>query len=252
MIYLKTDEEIEKIRKSGTLAANTLRIIEPYIKPGITTLELNQICHNYIVEHGAIPAPLNYRGFPKSICTSINEVICHGIPSAREKLKEGDIINIDVTTILDGYFGDCSKTFFVGQCSSRAHDLVETTKRCMYLGIDAVKVGGHLGDIGEAIQTYARSKSYSVVIDFVGHGIGTHFHEDPQVFHVGIRGRGEKLVPGMVFTIEPMINEGTHKMKVLSNGWTAVTRDKKLSAQFEHTIGIKSDGSVCILTEPDI
>ncbi len=252
MIILKSDEEIDAMKASCTLAARTLKYIEPHVKPGISTLELNNLCHEFILEHGAIPAPLNYKGFPKSICTSVNEVICHGIPNAKQKLKEGDIINIDVTTIVDGYHGDTSKTFFVGEkISSKARSLVETARRCLDQGISSVSSGGRVGDIGEAIQKYAEANGFSVVKEFVGHGIGKIFHEDPQIPHYGKSGQGIRLVPGMVFTIEPMINEGHWRAKVLKDGWTAITIDGGLSAQFEHTIAIRSDGTIEILTVCD-
>lgn len=250
MVVLKSDKEIEEMRKSCQLAARVLVMIEDFIKPGISTLELNDICHRFITEKGAIPAPLNYRGFPKSICTSINDVVCHGIPSANAKLKEGDIINVDITTILDGYHGDTSKTFFVGEVSPRAKQLVEVTRQCLELGIAAVRPGARVGDIGAAIQEHAKKHGYDVVREFVGHGIGKEFHEDPQIFHYGEKGKGVRLESGMVFTIEPMINEGHWKTKVRSDGWTAVTVDGKLSAQFEHTIAIRSTGAVEILTLP--
>ncbi|MES2745227.1 MAG: type I methionyl aminopeptidase [Bdellovibrionota bacterium] len=248
MIYLKTDAEIDQMRPAGELAGELLDMIEEYVKPGVTTLELNDIVHNYTVKKGAVCAPLNYRGFPKSMCTSINDVVCHGIPSSKAKLKEGDIINIDVTPILGGYHGDTSRTYFVGQVSEKAKKLVQITKECLDRGIAEVKEGARVGDIGHAIQSYAEAQGYSVVRDFVGHGIGKVFHEDPQIFHYGEKGRGQRLERGMVFTIEPMINEGNYRTKVLKDGWTALTLDGSLSAQFEHTIAIRSDWSVEILT----
>ncbi|RZA20988.1 MAG: type I methionyl aminopeptidase [Proteobacteria bacterium] len=248
VIYLKTDAEIDQMRPAGELAGELLDMIEEYVKPGVTTLELNDIVHNYTVKKGAVCAPLNYRGFPKSMCTSINDVVCHGIPSSKAKLKEGDIINIDVTPILGGYHGDTSRTYFVGQVSEKAKKLVQITKECLDRGIAEVKEGARVGDIGHAIQSYAEAQGYSVVRDFVGHGIGKVFHEDPQIFHYGEKGRGQRLERGMVFTIEPMINEGTYRTKVLKDGWTALTLDGSLSAQFEHTIAIRSDWSVEILT----
>lgn len=251
MIIYKSEEEIDLIKKSSQLAASTLNMIEDFVKPGVSTLELNEICHNYIIKNKAIPAPLNYRGFPKSICTSINDVVCHGIPSKKEKLKEGDIINIDVTTILNGYHGDTSRTYLVGNVSQRAYKLVKTTKECLDLGIMAVKPGGHIGDIGEAIQTHAEKNGYSVVREFIGHGLGKNFHEEPQVLHYGVKGQGIELKPGMVFTIEPMINEGAWQTKTRKDGWRAVTIDGKLSAQFEHTIAIRANGAVEILTISD-
>lgn len=251
MIVLKSDLEIDMMRVSGRLAANVLVMIEKHVKPGITTLELNDICHDFITSAGAIAAPLNYKGFPKSICTSVNEVVCHGIPNASQVLKDGDIINIDITTIVDGFHGDTSKTFLVGNgVSPAAKKLVKTTEECMYKGIDVVRPGARLGDIGHAIQVCAESHGYSVVRDFVGHGIGRVFHEDPQIAHYGEAGKGTRLEPGMTFTIEPMINAGDWRLKVLKDKWTAVTLDRSLSAQFEHTIAIRSDGRVEILTVP--
>jgi len=250
MVILKSDKEIEAMKKSCRLAAQVLVMIEDHIKPGISTLELNDICHKYILEHDAIPAPLNYRGFPKSVCTSVNDVVCHGIPNGNAKLKDGDIINVDVTTIVDGYHGDTSKTFFVGDVSKDARQLVDVTKQCLDLGISAVSIGARVGDIGFAIESHAKKFGYSVVREFVGHGIGKIFHEDPQIFHYGEKGKGVRLEAGMVFTIEPMINQGHWKTKVRSDGWTAVTVDGKLSAQFEHTLAIKSTGEVEILTLP--
>jgi methionyl aminopeptidase len=250
LIVLKSDSEIDAMRPSGKLAAQTLVMIEPYVQPGITTLELNDICHKFIVQNGAIPAPLNYKGFPKSVCTSVNDIVCHGIPTSKIKLKEGDIINIDVTTIIDGYHGDTSKTFLVGKVSEKAKRLVQVTEESMNRGIEAVKAGGRVGDIGYAIQEHAEKNGFSVVRDFVGHGIGKTFHEDPQIFHYGEKGRGLRLQEGMVFTIEPMINEGHWKTKVRKDGWTATTIDGSWSAQFEHTIAIRGDGSVEILTLP--
>lgn len=237
------------MKASCKLAAQVLTMIEPHVKPGITTLELNDICHDFILSHGAIPAPLNYKGFPKSICTSINEVVCHGIPSSKVKLKDGDIINIDITTIVDGYHGDTSRTFFVGtSVPEKAKRLVKVTKECLDLGISAVSPGARVGDIGAAIQAHAEKHGYSVVREFVGHGIGKQFHEEPQIMHYGQKGTGTRLESGMVFTIEPMINEGHWRTKVKKDGWTAVTVDGTLSAQFEHTLAIRSDGSVEILT----
>ena len=237
------------MKAACVLASQTLDMIEEHVKPGITTQELNEICHDFTIEHGAIPAPLDYHGFPKSICTSVNEVVCHGIPNSKQKLKDGDIINIDVTPIVDGYHGDTSRTYFVGNVSDEAKRLVKTTKECLDLGIAAVKPGARIGDIGAAIQGHAEKQGYSVVRDFVGHGIGKNFHEDPQVQHFGVHGRGIRLSKGLVFTIEPMINLGSYRTKVLSDGWTAVTVDGKLSAQFEHTIAIRNNGDVEILTK---
>ena len=230
------------------LAAKTLEMVEEYIKPGMTTLELNDICHEFTTKHGAISAPLNYKGFPKSICTSINDVVCHGIPSSKTKLREGDIINVDVTPILNGFHGDTSRTFFVGKTSEKRRKLVKVAEECLHLGIEAVSVSGRLGDVGAAIQAHAEKQKYSVVREFVGHGIGKNFHEDPQVSHFGKAGTGKRFEPGMVFTIEPMINEGHWKTKVKKDKWTAVTIDGGDSAQFEHTLAIRSDGTVEVLT----
>lgn len=251
MIVLKSPQEIEILRRAGKLAAQTLVMIEKFVKPGVTTLELNDICHDFILSAGAIPAPLNYKGFPKSICTSVNEVVCHGIPTNKQVLKDGDIINIDVTTIVEGFHGDTSRTFMVGNSvSAAARKLVSTTEKCLMRGIEAVKAGGRVGDIGNAIQKLAEAEGYTVVRDFVGHGIGRVFHEDPQIMHYGETGKGVRLEPGMTFTIEPMINAGDWRIKVLRDGWTAVTLDRSLSAQFEHTIAIHESGEVEILTLP--
>ncbi|MDY7021063.1 MAG: type I methionyl aminopeptidase [Cyanobacteriota bacterium] len=249
-IVLLSSREIEKMRQAGRLAAQLLNHLEPMVKPGVSTLELNDEAERWTQAHGARSAPLGYHGFPKSICTSINNVICHGIPDAKQILREGDIINVDVTPILDGYHGDTSKTFFVGTPSPIAKELVEVTYESMMRGIEAVKPGAKVGDIGAAIQDYAESHGFSVVRDFVGHGVNTTFHTAPQIPHYGKAGKGKKLRPGMVFTIEPMINEGTWEAKVLGDGWTAITIDGKLSAQFEHTVAVTQSG-VDILTLPD-
>lgn len=230
------------MRATCHLAKSTLEYIEPFVKPGVSTEELNKLCHDYILEHGAYPSPLNYHGFPKSICTSLNEVICHGIPSKKDILKDGDILNIDVTTYLNKFHGDTNKTFLVGNVSDETKKLVDVTYQCMMAGIEQVKPGGHIGDIGAAIQEIAHDHGYSVVEDYCGHGIGREFHEDPQVVHVGKRGTGPEIKPGMTFTIEPMINLGTKKCKLLKDGWTVLTQDKKLSAQFEHTILVTDNG----------
>ncbi|MDD5036790.1 MAG: type I methionyl aminopeptidase [Methylococcaceae bacterium] len=241
-IIIKSPTEIEKMRMAGRLAAEVLEMIEPHVRPGVTTDELDRICHDFIVDvQSAIPAPLNYRGFPKSICTSLNHVVCHGIPGPK-KLKNGDIVNIDITVIKDGYHGDTSKMFFVGEAQIRAKRLVKITRECLYLGIQQVRPGTRLGDIGHAIQRHAESQGYSVVQEFCGHGIGRGFHEDPQVLHYGKPGTGETLRAGMIFTIEPMINLGKRNVKILSDGWTAVTKDHSLSAQWEHTILVTADG----------
>jgi methionyl aminopeptidase len=248
LIILKSDAEIDQMKPAGRLSAKVLNWIEGYIKPGVTTLELDDLCETFIRDHGAIAAPLNYRGFPKSICTSVNNVVCHGIPSPKVRLKSGDIINVDITVIVDGYHGDTSRTFIVGEADEGAKRLVKVTAECTSLGIAAVRAGGRIGDIGAAIQAHAESHGYSVVREYVGHGIGRTFHEDPQIMHYGIKGQGLRLEPGMVFTIEPMINQGHWKTKTLADKWTSVTVDNLLSAQFEHTIAIRSNGVVEILT----
>ena len=249
-IVILSQREIEKMRRAGSLAAKLLQHLEPLVKPGVSTLQLNDEAERWTQKHGAKSAPLGYKGYPKSICTSVNEVICHGIPNAKQILKDGDIINIDVTPIVEGYHGDTSKTFLVGNPSPKAQKLVEVTQECLRLGIAEEKPGAKIGDIGAAIQEYAESFGFSVVRDFVGHGISNIFHTAPDVPHYGIRGRGKKLRAGMVFTIEPMINEGTHEAEMLNDGWTAVTSDRLLSAQFEHTIAVTEDG-VEILTLPE-
>ncbi len=241
-IIIKTAVEIEKMRVAGKLAAEVLEMIEPYVVPGVTTDELDKLCHDYIVDiQQAIPAPLNYHGFPKSICTSINHTVCHGIPGDK-KLKSGDIINIDITVIKDDYHGDTSKMFCVGEVSPHAKRLIKITQEAMFLGIKQVKAGATLGDIGHAIQQHAESNRYSVVRDFCGHGIGKKFHEEPQVLHYGKAGTGLTLEAGMIITIEPMINLGKHHVKVLADGWTAITKDRSLSAQFEHTLLVTENG----------
>jgi len=241
-VSIKTADEIDKMRVAGRLAAEVLEMIGPQVQSGVKTDELDQICHNYIVnEQKAIPAPLNYRGFPKSICTSINHVVCHGIPGDK-KLKNGDIINIDITVIKDGYHGDTSKMFFIGEPSIRAKRLVELTYNCMKKGIEMVKPGVCLGDIGYGIQSLAESNHCSVVREYCGHGIGKEFHEDPQILHYGKQNTGMKLETGMTFTIEPMINLGKRQVKLLSDEWTVVTKDRSLSAQWEHTILVTDSG----------
>lgn len=241
-ITLKTADEIAKMRIAGQLAGEVLEMIDPHVKAGVTTEELDRICHDYIVNNQqAIPAPLNYRGFPKSICTSINHVVCHGIPSAK-KLKDGDIINIDVTVIKDGYHGDTSKMFIIGTPSVLADRLINITHACMWAGIDQVKPGALLGDIGHAIANHAHQHRFSVVQEFCGHGIGKVFHEPPNILHYGKVGTGMALQAGMTFTIEPMINAGKRHVKVLSDNWTAVTKDHSLSAQWEHTILVTDSG----------
>jgi methionyl aminopeptidase len=241
-ITIKTSEEIEKMRTAGRLAAEVLEMIEPYVKQNVTTDELNQICHDYIVNvQKAIPAPLNYHGFPKSICTSVNHQVCHGIPGTRI-LKDGDIVNIDITVIKDDYHGDTSKMFVVGKPSILANRLIRVTQECLYLGIQAVKPGAHFGDIGAAIQAHAEKNRFSVVREYCGHGIGKIFHEPPNVLHYGQVGSGEEIQPGMIFTIEPMINAGKRNVKLLPDGWTVVTKDHNLSAQWEHTILVTETG----------
>lgn len=241
-ITIKTPEEIEKMRVAGRLAAEVLEMIGTYVRPGITTDELNQICHDYIVNvQNAIPAPLNYNGFPKSICTSVNHQVCHGIPGPRV-LKDGDIVNVDITVLKDEYHGDTSKMFFIGKPSILAERLVKTTLECMYLGIQQVKPGNHFGDIGAAIQQHAEKSRFSVVREYCGHGIGKIFHEPPNVLHYGQAGSGEELRPGMIFTIEPMINAGKRFVKLLPDAWTVVTKDHSLSAQWEHTVLVTDTG----------
>ena len=240
-IKLHSAEALPGMRAAGLLAAQTLDHIAGYVKPGVTTEDLNEICHTFITDRGAVPAPLNYKGFPKSVCTSVNHVICHGIPGPK-KLKDGDTLNIDVTVILDGWYGDTSRMFFVGKPKILAKRLCDVTFQAMWKGIEAVKPGARLGDIGHAIQTFAESHRFSVVRDFCGHGIGRVFHDEPSVMHFGKAGTGPELKPGMFFTIEPMINAGRADSKILADGWTAVTRDKSLSMQFEHTMAVTEDG----------
>jgi len=241
-IIIKNESEIQKMRVAGKLAAEVLEMIEPHIIPGVTTNELNTLCHDYMVnEQKVIPAPLNYRGFPKSICTSVNQTICHGIPNEK-RLKKGDIVNIDITVIKDDYHGDTSKMFCVGDVSQFAKRLIKITRESMFLGIDQVKPGATLGDIGQAIQKHAESNRYSIVREFCGHGVGKDFHEEPHVMHFGKAGEGDVLEAGMIFTIEPMLNIGKRHMKVLKDGWTAVTKDRTLSAQWEHTILVTPTG----------
>ena len=241
-IVLKSKDEIEQMRVAGQLAAEVLRMIGPHVGPGVTTGELDEICHRYITEtQDAIPAPLNYRGFPRSICTSVNNVICHGIPGDK-CLKDGDIVNIDITVIKNGWHGDTSKMFLVGSPTVKGKRISEIAYRSMVTGIEMVRPGVRLGDIGHAIQRYAEGQGGSVVREYCGHGIGKGFHEDPQVLHYGRPDTGEILVPGMVFTIEPMINLGRRETRLLPDGWTVVTRDRSLSAQWEHTIAVTEDG----------
>ena len=242
-IEIKDRDAIEKMRAVGALAAAQLEMIEQYVKPGVTTGELDRICHEYTVHRQkAIPAPLNYRGFPRSICTSVNHVVCHGIPSEDKVLKNGDIVNIDVTLLKDEYHGDTSRTFIVGEAGVLARRLTKVCQECLYLGIRAVRPGAYLGDIGHAIQTWAEKHRFSVVREYCGHGIGRIFHDEPQVLHYGKKGVGPVLKPGMTFTIEPMLNAGKAAVKLLPDGWTVVTRDRKLTAQWEHTILVTETG----------
>ncbi len=241
--YVIHDEAgFEGMRRAGRLAAETLDMITPEVKPGVTTEDLNQLCHDFIVGHDAVPAPLGYRGFPKSICTSVNHVVCHGIPSPDKRLEDGDTLNIDVTVIVDGWHGDTSRMFYVGEPKIKARRLAEVTYESMMRGIEVVKPGATLGDIGHAIQSFAEKQRFSVVRDFCGHGLGQVFHDAPSVLHYGRPGDGIALREGMFFTIEPMINVGRPEVKILQDDWTAVTRDMKLSAQFEHSIGVTATG----------
>lgn len=248
MVQIKTAADIEAMKPACRHAADTLVMIEPYIQPGITTDEINDLVHDFTIKAGAIPAPLNYHGFPKSVCTSVNHVVCHGIPG-NKTLNDGDIINVDVTSIINGWHGDNSKTFFVGTPKIRAKKVVEVARQALEIGIEMVRPGATLGDIGHAIQSYVEGEKCSVVREYCGHGIGRGFHEDPQVLHYGRKGEGLVLKPGMVFTIEPMVNIGRAAVKLLSDNWTVVTRDKSLSAQFEHTMVVTKTG-VEILTVP--
>lgn len=241
-VSIKTAAEIDKMRTAGRLAAQVLEMIGPQVQAGITTAELDAICHQFIVDvQGAVPAPLNYRGFPRSICTSVNNQVCHGIPG-NKRLKKGDIVNVDVTVIKDGYHGDTSKMFMVGEPSVLARRLVQVTREALLIGIAQVRPGATLGDIGHAIQTFAEAQRFSVVREYCGHGIGREFHEEPQVLHYGSPGDGLILRPGMCFTIEPMINAGKRFVKLLPDGWTVVTKDRSLSAQWEHTILVTENG----------
>ena len=240
---------LEKMQAAGKLAGEVLTFIEPHVVPGITTDELNTLCHNFIVDHNAIPAPLNYNGFPKSICTSVNEVVCHGIPGPY-KLKSGDIINIDVTVILDGFYGDTSKTFLVGQCTNFAKELVDVAREALEVGIKAVRPYGYFGEIGAAIEKFVKPTGFSIVRDYGGHGIGTFFHGDPFVAHYDTKEQGPKILPGSFFTIEPMINAGKYKCKTLKDNWTVVTSDHSLSAQFEHTVAITQSETIITTSVP--
>ncbi len=242
MISLKSQREIESMRQTCRLAAQTLDYLGKQLRVGMSTDEINTLCHNYIIEHGAIPSPLNYHGFPKSVCTSLNEVICHGIPSERSIIKDGDILNIDVTTYLNNFHGDTNRTFLIGKVDPKLQDFVDKVHQCMMIGIEQISPGARLGDIGAAIEKLAHSFGYSVVEEYCGHGIGREFHEDPQILHYGRKGTGMELLPGMTFTVEPMINMGKRHCRVLDDDWTVVTKDGSLSAQFEHTILVTSDG----------
>ena len=249
-VTIKTPEEVEKMRIAGRLAAEVLHMIRPHVQPGVTTDELDRICHDYIVNvQQAIPAPLNYKGFPRSICTSVNHQVCHGIPGDK-KLKKGDIVNIDITVIKDGYHGDTSKMFYIGEPSIQAKRLVQITHECMLKGIAMVRPGTRLGDIGHAIQQHAEAHGFSVVREYCGHGIGREFHEDPQVLHYGQPGTGMQLATGMTFTIEPMINAGKREVKLLPDNWTVVTRDHSLSAQWEHTVLVTQTGHEILTIAP--
>jgi methionyl aminopeptidase len=249
-IQLHGPEGYAGMRKAGRLAAEVLDYITPYVERGISTGELDRLCHGFTEDHGAISAPLNYRGFPKSICTSVNHVVCHGIPDDAKKLTSGDIVNIDITVILDGWFGDTSRMFGIGKVPRKAERLIDITYEAMMRGIAVVRPGATLGDIGHAIQSYAEGERCSVVRDFCGHGIGRVFHDAPSVLHYGRAGEGLALREGMFFTIEPMINLGRLDVKVLADGWTAVTKDRSLSAQFEHSVAVTADGYEIFTTSP--
>jgi methionyl aminopeptidase len=248
-IIIHAPEDFLGMRAAGALAAETLDMIAPHVRPGVTTGALDTLCHDFIVARNAIPAPLNYRGFPKSVCISINHVVCHGIPGDK-KLLDGDILNIDVTVILDGWHGDTSRMYVAGTPSTRSKNLLDVTYKAMMKGVDAVKPGATLGDIGHAIQVYVEANRFSVVRDFCGHGIGRTFHAAPNVLHFGRKGEGPVLRPGMFFTIEPMVNAGRPEVKVPDDGWTAVTRDRSLSAQFEHMVGVTEEGCEIFTLSP--
>ncbi|WP_064638113.1 type I methionyl aminopeptidase [Moraxella catarrhalis] len=250
-IPILDDVAIDKMKTAGKLAADVLVMLDEHIKAGISTGVLDDIAHQYILDHGAIPAPLNYNGFPKSICTSINHVVCHGIPDHERLLKEGDIINIDITVIKDGYYGDTSKMWIVGQGSVMAQRLCRVAQKALYAGMKVVKNGAHLGDIGAAIQAVVEPERFSIVREFCGHGIGQTFHAEPQVLHYGKAGTGIELKTGMAFTIEPMINQGVWQTKIMKDGWTAITKDRKLSAQWEHTLIVTDNGCLVTTARPD-
>ena len=242
-VTIKTPAQQDQMRTAGRLAAEVLDMIGPYVVPGVTTDELNARCHEYIVNvQKAVPAPLNYRGFPKSICTSVNHVVCHGIPSPDKRLKQGDIVNVDVTVIKDGWHGDTSRMFAVGKIAPAAQRLIEVTHEAMWIGIRQVRPGAHLGDIGAAIQGFVEPQHLSIVREYCGHGIGQIFHEDPQVLHYGERGQGLQLQAGMTFTVEPMVNAGKRHVRLLPDGWTVITKDHSLSAQWEHTVLVTDTG----------
>ena len=250
-VSIKQPEQIAKMREAGRLAAEVLAMITPFVKPGVTTEELDQICHEHIVSvQKAIPANIGYRGYPKTLCTSVNHVICHGIPSASKVLKSGDILNIDVTVIKDGWHGDTSRMYYVGEPSVAARRLVETTREALWRGIRAVRPGATLGDIGHAIQSYVEAERFSVVREYCGHGIGQVYHDEPQILHYGEPGDGMVLREGMTFTIEPMVNAGKRFTRVLPDGWTVVTKDKSLSAQWEHTIAVTKTGAEILTRIP--
>ena len=238
------------MRKAGRVAAELLDYITPFVRPGITTGEIDRLCHDYVAERGGVSAPLGYRGYPRSVCTSVNHVVCHGIPDDTKKLADGDIVNIDVTPIVDGWHGDSSRMFYVGKPRIKARRLVEVTYECLMRAIDIVKPGATFGDIGQTIQAHAEANRFSVVRDFCGHGISQIFHEPPNVLHFGKAGQGAALAEGMIFTIEPMINAGKEEVKILADGWTAVTKDRSLSAQFEHTIGVTANGCEVFTLSP--
>ena len=240
---IKTEEQIEGIRRSGVVNSGILDLVAKEIKAGMSTAAIDKLVYDYTTDHGAIPAPLNFEGFPKSVCTSINEVVCHGIPSEKEILREGDIINVDVSTILDGYFSDASRMFMIGNVSPEKEKLVRVAKECLEVGMKAAKPFGYVGDIGHAVQKHAEKNGFSVVRDLCGHGVGLEFHEEPEVAHFGRKGTGMLLVPGMVFTIEPMINMGTYRVYIAEeDGWTVITDDELPSAQWEHTFVMREDG----------
>ncbi|WP_156825269.1 type I methionyl aminopeptidase [Elioraea tepidiphila] len=248
-IILYSPEDFVFMRRAGQLAAATLDMITEHVRPGVTTEALDRLCHDFILDHGAVPAPLGYRGFPRSICTSVNHVVCHGIPSPR-RLEEGDILNIDVTVVLDGWHGDSSRMYAAGEPSVKAKRLMDVTYEAMMRGIAVIRPGATLGDLGHAIQSFVERQRFSVVREFCGHGLGRSFHEPPNVLHFGRPGEGVTLREGMLFTVEPMVNAGRPEVKILDDGWTAVTRDRSLSAQFEHTVGVTATGCEIFTLSP--